>query len=85
MTLPIDIFRIDGDGPRWLQAAASLDEARAHISRLAVGAPGEYLVMNQVTGRKVVIQASSEIETHAIAPTDGVGASSTDRVRPAES
>jgi hypothetical protein len=90
MTLAIDIFRIDGDGPRWIQAAASLEEARAHINKLAGASPGDYLVMNQITGSKVVIKVNSETDAStvapsAIAPTDILGAARTKGARPAES
>ena len=85
MTLPIDIFRIDGDGPRWIQAAASLEEARARINKLASASPGDYLVMNQITGSKVVIKVSAEIETSALASTDGKDTSPTNGARSAES
>jgi hypothetical protein len=85
MTLPIDIFRIDGDGPRWIQAAASLEEARAHVNKLAGASPGDYLVMNQITGSKVVIKINADIDAGAIASTDGFGTSGTDDARSTES
>jgi len=85
MTPPIDIFRIDGQGPRWIQAAGSMEEARAHINKLAAASPGDYLVMNQITGSKVVIKVNSEIETSTIASTDGKSTPPTNGERPAES
>jgi len=68
MTLPIDIFKIDSDGPRWLQAAASLEEARAHIQKIAGAATGEYLLMNQVTGNKVVLKVNCDVDGNVVAP-----------------
>jgi hypothetical protein len=85
MTLPIDILKLDDDGPRWIQATTSMEEAKAHIHKFAETSPGEYLIMNQITGSKVVIKVNSEIETTVIAPTDGIGPSRTNSTRPAES
>jgi hypothetical protein len=58
VTLPFDIFRVDGDGVRWLQSAATIAEAKAHIAK-AGAAAGEYLLVNQVTGTKMVLKIDS--------------------------
>jgi hypothetical protein len=60
MTFPIDIFQIDNEGPRWLHAAASIEEAKAHIHQLARAAAGEYLLMNQLTGNKTVLRVDCD-------------------------
>jgi hypothetical protein len=57
MTLPIDIFEVDGEGPRWLRSAASLEEARAHVRTIAGVPSAQYLFLNQATGEKVVLRA----------------------------
>jgi hypothetical protein len=61
VTLPFDIFRVDGDGVCWLQSAATIAEAKAHIAE-AGGAAGEYLLVNQVTGTKMVLKIDSAEE-----------------------
>lgn len=58
MTLPFDVFRVDGDGVRWLQSVGTIEEAKAHISQAGGGA-GEYLLLNQITGNKIVIKVDS--------------------------
>ena len=55
MTLPFDVFRVDGDGVRWLQSVGTVEEAKAHISQAGGGA-GEYLLLNQITGNKIVLK-----------------------------
>ena len=61
MTVPFDIFRVDGDGVRWLQSVATIAEAKAHIAN-AAGAAGEYLLVNQVTGSRMVLKIDSPEE-----------------------
>lgn len=53
---PIDIFRVDPKGVLWLESSASLDEARARISELGGSNPGEYVLLNQTTGNKLMIK-----------------------------
>jgi hypothetical protein len=61
VTLPFDIFRVESDGVRWLQSAATIAEAKAHLAK-AGGAAGEYLLVNQVTGTKMVVKIDSTEE-----------------------
>jgi hypothetical protein len=56
MSNPFDIFQLDRAGVRWLESAESLDRAKTRIHELAVGAPGEYLLLDQKTGTKFVIK-----------------------------
>jgi hypothetical protein len=51
-----DIFRLDRAGVRWLESAESLDYAKTRIHELAVSSPGEYLLLDQKTGTKLVIK-----------------------------
>ena len=51
-----DIFEIDLDGRvLWRGAVESFEAAKAHIEKLALSSPGEYLVLDQDTGHKVCI------------------------------
>jgi len=56
MTMPFDIFQIDPAGVRWLESVASLDRAKTRIHELAVGSPGEYLLLDHKTGDKLLIK-----------------------------
>jgi hypothetical protein len=55
MSKPFDIFRLDRAGVRWLESAESLDRAKTRIHELAVGSPGEFLLLDHKTGNKQVI------------------------------
>ena len=52
----VDIFRVESDGVRWLQSAATLECARVRVEELAMDWPGEYIVLDQTTGNKHVIK-----------------------------
>jgi len=56
MSTPFDIFQVDRAGVRWLESADSLDHAKTRIHELAVGSPGEYLLLDHKTGNKLVIK-----------------------------
>jgi len=59
MIAPFDIFSVNAqDDPVWVSSAASLDEAKAIISRLSKDSHCDYLILSQVTGHKMVIKAS---------------------------
>ncbi len=54
---PIDIFRVEPKGVLWLESSPSIDEARARIQLLGTQNPGEYVLLNQTTGNKLMIKA----------------------------
>ncbi len=56
MTHPIDIFQMDSAGVRWLEAAPNLEHAKARVKEFAANSPGEYVVLDQKTGNKIVIR-----------------------------
>jgi hypothetical protein len=56
----LDIFRLESLGVHWLASATSLEGAQAHAQKLAVGAPGDYLVLDLETGNKHVIKLGME-------------------------
>lgn len=62
MTLIVDVFRFEASGPRWLEAAATLDGAKARVQELAAHSPGKYLLLDQKTGTKLVIKVDGANE-----------------------
>jgi hypothetical protein len=56
MLPPFDIFKVEGSGHRWMEAAADLERAKARAKVLAASSPGEYLILNQKTGEKYLIK-----------------------------
>jgi hypothetical protein len=50
------IFKVESDGPRWMEAAATMERARARVKILATSSPGEYIIANQKTGEKISIK-----------------------------
>jgi len=53
---PLDIFKTDPDGSvLWLGAAEDFVAAKAYIEKLDRSSLGEYLILDQVTGRKVCV------------------------------
>jgi hypothetical protein len=55
MAEPFDIFRISGGQPLWLKLAPALEDAHAHIVRLAASRPGDYVIFNSKTGDKISV------------------------------
>jgi hypothetical protein len=53
---PFDIFRTDPEGVLWIESAATLESAKECVQQLAMRSPGEYLLLNQVTGDKLTIK-----------------------------
>jgi hypothetical protein len=56
---PFDIFLTQTEGVLWLESAETLEGAKARIQELAARSPGEYLLLNQVTGNKLTIKPSA--------------------------
>jgi len=55
-TSAFDIFQIQDNGVLWVGSALTLDEAQEHLRQIAGFAPGEYLLLNQNTGNRLVIK-----------------------------
>jgi len=54
MFSPLDIFKTDSDGGvLWRGAAEDFVSAKRCIEKLALSAPGEYLILNQRTGQRM--------------------------------
>jgi len=56
MFYPLDIFKTDSDGGvLWRGAAETFIAAKARIQTLALSSPGEYLILDQHSGKEVRI------------------------------
>jgi len=56
MIPPFDILRVDAGGLRWMQASATLEEAKARVAELMRVQPCEYMIISQQTGHKISIK-----------------------------
>lgn len=51
-----DIFRVDsGGGVLWQGTQENFIRAKTHVQEVAVSSPGQYIILNQRTGEKVVL------------------------------
>ena len=51
-----DIFKIQPCGQvRWQGTQESFLAAKKHIQKINLSSPGQYIILNQITGDKVVI------------------------------
>lgn len=60
MIATFDIFRIESKSVRWLETADTLEAAKKLVREFAAKVPAEYLVLNQQTGTKLLINPESE-------------------------
>jgi hypothetical protein len=58
-----DIFKIGKDAqPIWVEAAQTLESATARVDLLRQSAPGDYMILSQSTGKRIVFTARGGIE-----------------------
>jgi hypothetical protein len=55
-----NIFKVESDGPRWLEAVADMERARARVKTLATSSPGEFIIANQRTGEKISVKVQTK-------------------------
>jgi len=60
MIPPFNIFKVESSGLRWMEAAPDLERAKARVRVLSASSPGEYTILNQITGEKISIQPKSK-------------------------
>src|SRR5260221_5258269 len=60
MIPPFDIFKVESSGLRWMEAAPDLERAKTRVRVLSASSPGEYIILNQITGEKITIQPKSK-------------------------
>jgi hypothetical protein len=57
LSLDIDIFKMDKEGPLWRGSAKTLADANERVQELGKVEPGEYLIANHRTGERLRIRA----------------------------
>jgi hypothetical protein len=59
LAAPFDIFKLDPDGnAHWVEAAQDLEAAKVRVSSLAQVFPGEYAIVDNATGEKLLIKSN---------------------------
>jgi hypothetical protein len=58
---PFDVFKVERNGNvRWLRAIPDLERAKSYVNRvLGIAAPADYLILNQRTGERIIIQPAT--------------------------
>jgi hypothetical protein len=62
MTHRVDIFQVELQGVRWLGSAETLERARSRLQELTPRPAGEYILLDQFTGNKIVLNVGSADE-----------------------
>ena len=60
MQPPFDIFKADGNGVVWIEAAPDLLTAKELVRAIGESLPGQYLVLDRATGNKTSIEVDSQ-------------------------
>ena len=67
MVPSLDIFKIDpGRGVLWRGAVKSFVAAKARIQMLALSSPGEYLILDEDTGQRIVVTGSRVVPSNPL-------------------
>ena len=65
---PLDIFKTDQDGEVfWLCAVKNFADAKLCIEKLERSSPGEYLILDQITGHKVYVILGASTSAGSVA------------------
>jgi hypothetical protein len=60
-----DIFLMESDGGTlWCGSAASFEEAQTQVRERVASSPGNYIILNQQTGNKLVIECPADGRGH---------------------
>ena len=65
---PFDIFKMEQNGTvRWVRATSDFERAKSYVNRvLAVAIPADYLILNQRTGERTIIQTAAKRRDHLV-------------------
>ena len=66
-----DIFQVEDSGVLWLGSAATVEDAQEQVRQIAARAPGKYLLFDQKTGTKLVIEPHRTGGSMHLAGTQG--------------
>jgi hypothetical protein len=68
---PFHIVKVEQNGSvRWVRAIANLERAKLCVQKvLAIGAPADYLILNQRSGERIIIRSSPEPQLLAKVPS----------------
>jgi hypothetical protein len=57
---PFDLFLVEGTGGfRWIAATSTIEDAKTCAQQLAAKSPGEFILLDQRTGNKMVLKPES--------------------------
>ena len=78
MVPPFDIFKLQKDGSlRWCETADTVEAAKARVTALAETSPARYIIFDQQTGDRIVIDTpSAGGATNSLRERDGPGGGS---------
>jgi hypothetical protein len=59
---PFDIFKMEQNGTvSWVRATSDFEHAKSYVNTvLAVATPADYLILNQRTGERIIIEAATK-------------------------
>jgi hypothetical protein len=59
---PFDIFKMEQNGTvSWVRATSDFEHAKSYVNKvLAVATPSDYLILNQRTGERIIIEAATK-------------------------
>jgi hypothetical protein len=59
---PFDIFKMEQNGTvRWVRAINDIQRAKTYVNKvLATAACADYIILNQRTGERIIIQAATK-------------------------
>jgi hypothetical protein len=60
MSHAYDILWLTNKGPQWIETASDLETAKARVQERVKDHPGRYLIFNQMTQEKVLIDSESK-------------------------
>ncbi len=66
-----DIFQVEDSGVLWIGSAATVEDAKEHLRQIAAHSPGKYLLFDQKTGTKLVIELHSSGDDMQLAGAQG--------------
>ena len=66
-----DIFQVEDSGVLWIGSAATVEDAKEHLRQIAARAPGKYLLFDQKTGTKLVIELHRSGDDMQLADAQG--------------